>query len=92
MLVRTCDLNELTLKLCERESAYLNPSVISKSQVLDLLTKLYKNKHGSLPPSSIIVAQDSGRGSESDSPTQAAAAAPAKYGESAPEPTQKQQQ
>jgi hypothetical protein len=32
-LSRSCDLNLLTAKLCERESAYLNPTVISKSQV-----------------------------------------------------------
>lgn len=94
MLVRTVDLNELCLKLCERESAYLNPTIISKTQVLDLLTKLYKHKHGSLPASISTVVEPA-----KDSPKMTAAAAPAhksqadknsnKVGESAPEPTQK---
>lgn len=92
MLVRTVDLNELCLKLCERESAYLNPTIISKTQVLDLLTKLYKHKHGSLPASISTVVEPA-----KDSPKMTAAAAPAhksqadknsnKVGESAPEPT-----
>ena len=85
MLTRTADLNELTLKLCERESAYLNPSVISKSQVLDLLSKLYKHKHGVNPPLSATSNKEST--SKESAPTASASAAQAKSSEAAPEPT-----
>lgn len=36
-LTRTVDLHKLTATLCERESAYLNPEVISRTQVSSIV-------------------------------------------------------
>ena len=58
-MTRRTDLKQLCDKLCESESQYLNPAVISKTQVstalrdllnqvFDLLTKLYEREFGAV--------------------------------------------
>lgn len=45
------EVQALSRKLCESEPVYLNTNVISRTQVLDLLNKLYENKYRCLPQS-----------------------------------------
>lgn len=45
------EVHALSRKLCESEPVYLNTNVISRTQVLDLLNKLYENKYRCLPQS-----------------------------------------
>lgn len=46
------EVEQLCRKLCDAEATYLNINVISKTQVLNLLTKLYETKYGCQPPNS----------------------------------------
>ena len=44
---------QLCKQLCEAESTYLNINIISKTQVLNLITKLYEKKYGSQPTNEV---------------------------------------
>ena len=46
------EVETLCKKLCESEATYLNINIISKTQVLNLITKLYEKKYGCQPPAS----------------------------------------
>ena len=43
----------LCKQLCEAESTYLNINIISKTQVLNLITKLYEKKYGCQPTNEV---------------------------------------
>lgn len=46
------EVETLCRELCDAEATYLNINVISKTQVLNLITKLYEKKYGCQPPAS----------------------------------------
>jgi len=46
------EISTMCKKICEAESTYLNIHIISKTQVLNLIMKLYEKKYSCLPPSS----------------------------------------